>query len=808
MMRFLLISFLLFHCVIQSFAQKIQVVQENSLEPIAYANLYCVSAANAKGVGKVADAHGFFNLEFFKGCDTLRFSAVGFSSQIIAVRDLKSMKQWVINHEEFSLPVITVSHRRFDEPSRISPQKQRKINRDHIAKQNPATTAELLANTGEVFMQKSQQGGGSPMIRGFAANRLLIAVDGVRMNNAIFRGGNVHNILSINPYTVEQAQVVFGPGSVLYGSDAIGGVMDFKTLNPLSHTDSGMDVRFRSQSKYATANHEMAQHAEFYVASPQWSSVSAVTVQRFGNLTMGSNGARDEYLRSFYADRIEGADTLVTNPNPYVQNPSGYEQYNALQKFKYKLSPQTQLTYAFHITQTSNVPRYDRHIRYRNGMQQFAEWYYGPQKWNMHHLNLLHYANHNWFESWNLIVAYQFYEESRFSRRFNDPERFNRIENLHLGSLNWDFNKTLNKKSNISYGVETLFNQVQSQGSITHVDLGVTQDGPARYPNANWFSSGVYATYFRELNSVWKYYAGARWNYFYLNADFSNNLPFFPLPFQNATLNNQAPTGNTGMLADLGKKTQFTFNLSTGFRAPNVDDMGKIFDFADARVVVPNSNLAPEYAYNVDIGWTQIVGRRAKIDFSAYYIYLDGAMVRRNHTLNGLDSIDYDGQMSQVQAILNASATYIVGSQLNMEYKLTPRWSANTRLNYQHGKEQTPDGNTTFARHAAPAFGNVVLQYKNHRWQAMAEYRASAEVPHARLNIEEREKIEIYALDEQGNPFAPAWSILNLYVNYKINTFWSFYGSIENVTNQSYRPYSSGMVSPGRNFMISVKYNR
>jgi hemoglobin/transferrin/lactoferrin receptor protein len=94
---------------------------------------------------------------------------------------------------------------------------------------NPQTSADLLANSGHVFVQKSQLGGGSPMIRGFSTNRVLITVDGIRLNNAIFRGGNVHNVISINPFNIEKTEIILGSGSVIYGSDAIGGVMNFYT---------------------------------------------------------------------------------------------------------------------------------------------------------------------------------------------------------------------------------------------------------------------------------------------------------------------------------------------------------------------------------------------------------------------------------------------------------------------------------------------------------------------------------------------------------------------------------------------------
>ena len=79
---------------------------------------------------------------------------------------------------------------------------------------NPQTTADLLGQIGSVFIQKSQMGGGSPMIRGFATNRVLMVADGVRMNNAIYRSGNNQNIISIDPFSLEDAEVIFGPGSI------------------------------------------------------------------------------------------------------------------------------------------------------------------------------------------------------------------------------------------------------------------------------------------------------------------------------------------------------------------------------------------------------------------------------------------------------------------------------------------------------------------------------------------------------------------------------------------------------------------
>nr|MCU0385755.1 TonB-dependent receptor plug domain-containing protein [Flavihumibacter sp.] len=108
---------------------------------------------------------------------------------------------------------VVISFNKWEQQLNEVPNKITKINRTQIQLQQPQTAADMLAQSGSVFIQKSQLGGGSPMIRGFATNRVLLVVDGVRMNNAIYRSGNLQNVISIDPLALEAAEVVFGPGS-------------------------------------------------------------------------------------------------------------------------------------------------------------------------------------------------------------------------------------------------------------------------------------------------------------------------------------------------------------------------------------------------------------------------------------------------------------------------------------------------------------------------------------------------------------------------------------------------------------------
>ena len=145
------------------------------------------------------------------------------------------------------------------------PNKIVRVNLDLAKIQSPQTSADLLSQTGTVFVQKSQLGGGSPMIRGFATNRVLLVADGVRMNNAIYRSGNLQNVIQIDPLSLENAEIIFGPGSLIYGSDAIGGVMDFRTLQPkLSNSDNVL-VSGSALARYSTANQEKTGHIDFNI---------------------------------------------------------------------------------------------------------------------------------------------------------------------------------------------------------------------------------------------------------------------------------------------------------------------------------------------------------------------------------------------------------------------------------------------------------------------------------------------------------------------------------------------------------------
>ena len=701
------------------------------------------------------------------------------------------------------LSEVIISANRWKQYSKDVPQKVSIISQAKVALHNPQTAADLLTISGKIFMQKSQQGGGSPMIRGFATNRLLYAVDGIRMNTAIFRGGNIQNVISLDPFATEQTEVVFGPGSVMYGSDAIGGVMSFQTLTPQFSSTTKSIVSGNAVSRFSSSNNEKTGHFDVNVGWKNWATITSITSNEFGDLKMGSHGP-EEYLRPFYVQRQNGVDVVVTNEDPLVQKPTAYSQVNFMQKFRFQPNENWDFQYGLHFSETSSYSRYDRHIRYNSlGLPRYGEFYYGPQKWIMNNLNITHQSNSKLFDEMVLRLAHQFFEESRVSRNMNNSNREIRTEKVNAYSINVDFSKAISLTHKAYYGVEYVFNDVNSTGINQNIAAGTSQAGPSRYPQATWQSMGVFVNNQYLVTDKTSLQAGLRYNKYILKADFDTT--FYPFPFTEAHIDNGSLTGSAGIVFRPTDKWVISSNVATAFRSPNVDDVGKVFDSEPGSVVIPNPNLEAEYAYNVDLNVAKMFGKSVKVDVSTYYTLLDNALVRRDFTLNGASEIVYDGELSQVQAIQNAAKANVYGIQAGVEVKLPTGFRFSTDLNFQKGEEELDNGDKSPSRHAAPFFGISRVGYANSKVDLELNFQFSDKVAFKDLAEEEKGKKEIYARDRNGNPYSPSWYTLNLKSMYKLTENFTLTAGIENITDQRYRPYSSGIVAPGKNIILAVR---
>ena len=675
---------------------------------------------------------------------------------------------------------------------------------------NPQTAADMLGLTGEVFIQKSQYGGGSPMIRGFATNRLLYSIDGVRMNSAIFRAGNIQNVISLDPFAIEETEVLFGPGAVSYGSDAIGGAMVFKTLQPRLATGERPVAYGSATVRTATASNELTAHVHAGVGWKRWALLTCFTTSSFDDLEQGLHGP-EEYIMPYIvvpginADG-ELEDRVVANGDKRRQSPSGYKQHNFMQKVRYAPTAEWNLEYAFHFSETSEYARYDRHQRMRGGLPRYAEWNYGPQRWMMNHLRVEHAGGGAVYDSLRVNLALQRFEESRISRDLNKPTRETQSEKVDAWSANVDFLKELSYDMTLFYGAEYVQNNVRSKGVATDVLTGADEPMAARYPKARWYSAGVYAQAEWYITNRLNVAAGVRYNHYGIDNDFSTagyNVPFAPKQSASAG----SVSGNFGINWRPVAGWLFRVNYARGFRAPNVDDMGKLFDSVDGCVTVPNPSLKPEYADNFEIGIAKRFGSFLTADVTAYYTHLDNAIVRRDYTFDGSSTMEYGGEECRVQALQNAAVANVWGVQAALDARFAKWFYANASLNWQRGREELDNGEKSPSRHAAPLFGRVAVGYKCDRLTVEAFTAFQAECSADDMPEEEKGKTEFYALDKEGNAYSPGWITLNLRASYRFAKGLSVNATFENITDRRYRPYSCGISAPGRNMTVSVTYN-
>ena len=755
----------------------------------------------------ITDFDGRCDLSIFNKNERITFKHISYEAFNCTKNQLgKKGNRVYLSLKPEQLDEVVMSVSKWEQQRKDIPQKIASIDARSIAFTNPQTSADLLQNSGKVFVQKSQLGGGSPMIRGFSTNRLLLSVDGVRMNNAIFRGGNVQNVISIDPFTIKNTEVIFGPGSVIYGSDAIGGVMNFFTQTPrFSYTDS-LTFSGNTNYRFASANSENTLHLDFNLGHQTWASYTSVSYSDFGDLRMGEHGP-DSYLRNNFAIRENGQDILVANSNPKKQVSSGYNQINFLQKFRYKPNNTWNYDLGLYYSETSDYSRYDRLIRPDSSGEglRSAEWFYGPQKWFMGNFQVTKQGKGKFYDGVKLTTAYQFFEESRNSRDFQDLIRNTTLEKVDALSISLDFENKKIGDLQLYYGAEYIFNKVHSTGQDLNIETSDITAAVSRHPDgATWQTFAGYINGSYQLKPNLTLLSGLRYSQVWVDAQFDD--AFFSFPFDEADLITGALTGSLGMSWFPKADLQITLNGSTGFRAPNIDDIGKIFDSEPGSVVVPNPELEPEYAYNVDFGIQKNFNDKVVVKGATFYTYLVDALVRRDFTFNGASEIIYNGELSNVQAIQNAAKAYVYGFEFGVDAFMTENLSFSGNLTITDGIEEDEDGTDSAARHAAPTFADAHLIWQNQKFKADFFLNYNGEISFDDLALSERSKEFIYEADENGNPFSPSWYTLNVRSQYQISNALKVNLSLENFTNQRYRTYSSGIVAPGINLILGLGY--
>ena len=787
---------------ITGFSQNLTIIDENN-KPVIGASIFS-DLSNYE----TTDKNGNVSLDKFSRSDTLTIKQYGFKEEKLPKSKLKNTL--ILLYDNELLDEVVISASKFSQKFREVPKKVTQINRSMIEFTNPMTSADLLERGGYVYIQKSQLGGGSPMIRGLSTNRLVLSVDGVRLNNAIFRSGNIHNVISISPMNIENTEVIMGSASVLYGSDAIGGVMNFYTKKAKLSNDLNPNIQININSRYSSASNEKMYHIDFNYGLEKIAFLSSFSKSDFDDLTMGIHGPSDYLRPNYVTQNSAGDDVLVTNSKPRVQRNTGYSQTNFMQKVLYEPNEDLSIDIGIHFSKTGNIPRYDRLIRTNeNEGLYYSEWYYGPQEWLLINSQLTFIPKETkFYDELKFGSSFQRFSESRNSRRFSDSFLKSREEELDIFSLNLDFFKKISENSNITYGLEMIENKVGSFAkSINISDLSETPIS-TRYPdNSSLNSLGLYVNYKTKIIEDVFFQSGVRYSSTVLKSDLSQNNIYYDFMYENTTLENGAFVGGIGLSWVRNIYNNWKFNINTAFRSPNIDDLAKVFDSEPGSVVVPNPDLKPERSFGLEFGGYFRTKNNIELDFSSYVTYLYNSFIRDDFTLsNGVSEIIYDGELSQIQALQNSSKSFIYGIEFGINMFLNKNFRMKSQHNLIAGYEldDLPFGMPV--RHIPPNYGNFHLIYNNGDFTIDTYLNYNSKISFNNLAESERAKPYMYALDENGNPYSPSWMTFNVRSKYSFSKMLNINFTVENITNKLYRPYSSGISAPGINFIFSFSY--
>lgn len=771
------------------------------------------------------DNNGKAILNTFDQNALISFTHMGYETQKIPKSQIESRQIiWMTpTAEQLGEIVLSVS-RSTDRKQRLA-QQVGIISQHEISENMSENAAEMLRKVPGIRVQQSQGGGGSPVLRGFEANRVLLMVDGVRLNNAIFRSGHVHNALSVDPLSLSRAEVIFGPSSVGYGSDALGGVVHFYTRSPLINQEK--KVQASGYTSYTFRQNTSKQAVIFEYSASKWGVLQYLSFSRFGDVVMGNRRPHgfENWGKVFaYSQNTDSRyfSTPTQNTNPSIQKNSGYHQLDLLQKWVYHTSNGIKFTLNFQGSQSGNIPRFDKLVERRGGALRFAQWEYGPQKRLLISPQVRFEGNQPWLQSGKIIAAVQFLEESRIQRKFSSLDRETQHERVAVFSLNADFKARSRQGSDWSYGLEATHNKVSSSAfSERLIAEGTTIIGwepktaiPTRYPSggSTYTTFAAYTDYRYDINPKSTFSVGARHTLTELDVAWTEQA-LIDSRLDHAYQKHQSSNVTVGFNHKPNGNWQLKALFSTGFRAPNVDDLGKIRE-NNGLLSVPNVELKPEYIYSTDIGIHRKWTNGSSMELNGYYAFIRDYIARGRHPIfmdestQDKSTIMYSGDEVQTIANINVGKVDVLGFSGQTKWIMTPRLHYQGAVTLTKGFGNELSGNLPSI---SPIFITQSLQWNTAKgklallWHYAGAKAPSTYSPWGEDGLEETPQLTDNQSDLQYAG-TPAWHRWDMQFNVPIRQSLQLSGGIFNLWDTHYREFASGISAPGRSAKLALRY--
>lgn len=622
------------------------------------------------------------------------------------------------------------------------------VNSKEIAQSGFRTTPEALMGSVGVFVQKTNHGGGSAFVRGLTGNQTLMMVDGIRLNNATFRYGPNQYLNTVDMYTIERMEVIKGTGSVQYGSDAMGGVIQLFTKDPSFGKKS---FKTNVIGKAVSYDMEYTARAELAYQSESVALSAGYTNRKFGDLFGGDTTGR--------------------------QSPSGYAEHAFDVKMKFRLGKNSTLTASHQYVKQEDVPLYHKVV-----LENYAYYFFSPQERKMSYLKLETRSIHRWMESINFILSAQESFEKRSYLKRGNANSFSEEDRVKTVGATVDMSSIFNNAWHANSGVEYYHDKVNSTKWQQPVNGSTPIQLRGLYPdNASDDNFSLYSLHHIKLGEI-DIEAGLRYNLLGIHIP---DTSLSPDKLGNVTVKPSSLVVNTAIGYELSRKSRIYAAFSTGYRSPNIDDMGSL-GLVDFRYEVPAYQLKPEKSYHTELGY-KVRAKKWQSSLSVYYMQLTDLITRvqvPGQTINGY----------KVYTKENSQQSYITGTEFELQYQISRSLNFQTGAAYAFG--QNISANEPMRR-IPPFNGKLQLQYHLNGWYLTIEDLFAG----AQNRLAKGDK------DDNRIPpgGTPGWNLVNLNAGHT-GRYVTVRAGAQNLFNADYRTHGSGINGMGRSVWMSVQF--
>lgn len=618
------------------------------------------------------------------------------------------------------------------------------IRPDQEQERQPTQTSDWLKEQAEVVLQKTNLGGGSPIMRGVSGNRVLLMVDGFRLNNAIFRLGLNQYLNTIPGSQLEQIEVLSGPSGVQYGSDGLGGTVHLRSGDP-----SETPLTFGYQGSISSADQTQGHTLTSAFGNSKWAFSS-------------------HFKFNDYRD-LQAADPIGD------QRATGFDAWDGSFNFSYRINDTLRLRAINTYSKAENVPRTDRIVSGRDLL-----WEYNPQIQQLNGIRLESTKQRAWADYFELGVGYLRQREGTERISARRPERLT-ITNTEVDTIqaNATFRK-VNQKVVLVYGFDFQADGVDASG--TRSENGAPAfaiDG--KFPNDAAFQSmGLFASADFSLSARQRLRAGLRQTFTSLEGTLDQPIGFVDQD------NDQLTPSLTWSWED--QNWWVSLGASQGFRAPNLEDtlsLGPSNQGFDA----PNPSIEPEilWSYDLTIRWRN---ERHFITTTAYTSRYDELIEKIPGTYLG--SAEFEGE--PVFILDNVGKAQIDGISLSYRHSFSQGMSVWADASYVYGKQTTRNEPTS---RQPPLRGNLGWRYER-RSQVFSAVWSWAD---------RQDRLSPSDIADSRIPAAgtPGYGVVHLRGQHNFSEKFGIQVSVENIFDQLYKQHGSGIFEPGRRLMLGIQ---